>query len=228
MKSFKMRRTNMKKLIIAALLMTMVMVAQVCAESTTLYLTDLPRYTVTASNNKAYYVGAVGGNILGGTKANYYCDDINSTSNVPSNFQVLVSTLSNISGTKFATQGNALQKYQQLGWLMYQMEINPLDKNRTGAIQFAMWSVFTPSAPTFEDSAAWLDASTRINAASYDFSQMRIYTPTASSNQEFIGGHVGLAAAPEPAEWMLLIIGLGIITYSMHRNREGIVIRIAA
>jgi hypothetical protein len=208
----------MKKYMLIALILAVFTVSNVGAE--TLNLTALPTQTA-----GGYYVGAVRGNINGGTTANYYCDDFATHTSVPSSFTVLVSTLSNISGTKFVSQMDALKKYQQVGWLMYQMEINPL---KTGAIQFAMWSVFTPSSPTFEDSAAWLDASTKIDAASYDFSQMRIYTPTGSSNQEFVGGHVGLAAAPEPAEWLLLIVGLGLITYSVHRNRENIAIRIAA
>jgi len=208
-----------------ALILAVFSASPVAAES--LKLTDAPRYTVTASDNKAYYVGAIGGTINGGTKANYYCDDFASTASIGATYNVLVSTLSNLSTAKFKGT-DALQKYQQVGWLMYQMEINPLDKNKTAAIQFAMWSVFTPSAPTYEGSADWLEASRNINAGSYDFSQMRIYTPTSSGIQEFVGGHVGLSAVPEPAEWMLLIIGLGLITYSVHRNRVGDVVQIAA
>ena len=108
---------------------------------------------------------------------------------------------------------------------MYQMQINPA---AVAAIQFAMWSVFDPSAPTYADSAAWLAASQKINAASYDFSKMRIYTPTNTVNQEFVGGTV-TALAPELSEWMLLIVGLGLITLSLYRRREedgAVVIRI--
>jgi hypothetical protein len=209
---------NMKKYIMLAFILTMFTASQVCAE--TLNLTTLP---VLKANG--YYVGAVGGNIDGGTKANYYCNDFATATAVPSSFTVLVSTLSNISGTKFFSQTDALKKYQQIGWLMYQMEINPV---KTAAIQFAMWSVFNPSSPTFEDSAAWLTASTKIDASSYDFSQMRIYTATNTTNQEFVGGHVSVAVTPEPAEWLLLIIGLGLITYSVYRNREKGVILIRA
>jgi len=211
----------MKKYIIIALILAVFTVSSVCAE--TLNITTLP-----TQQAGGYYVGAIGGNINGGTAANYYCDDFLAHTSVPSSFTVLVSTLADISGTKFKNQSEALKKYQQVGWLMYQMEINPV--SQTGAIQFAMWSVFTPypATPSFEGAAAWLDASSRIDASSYDFSQMRIYTPTGSANQEFVGGHVGLSAVPEPAEWMLLIIGLGLITYSVHRNREVFEVRISA
>jgi hypothetical protein len=205
-----LRRVNMRKYGVLALIFAVFTASPVFAE--TLNLLTLP---VTAGGG--YYVGAVGGNINGGTTANYYCDDFATSTSVPSSFSVLISSLSNISGTKFVNQANALTKYQQVGWLMYQLEINPI---KVAAIQFAMWSVFDASAPTFEDSAAWLDASRRIDAGSYDFSGMRIYTATNTKNQEFVGGSVALTAVPEPAEWALLIIGLGIISYSVFRSRK--------
>jgi len=195
-----------KSLFLAAALLVLVAVPSFAE---TLNLTTLP--TTTAGG---YYVGAIGGNINGGTKANYYCIDFATTTYIPSSFAVLVSTLSDISGTKFAGQQDALKKYQQVGWLMYEMQINP---SKIPALQFAMWSVFNPSTPTYQDSAYWLDASAKINPASYDFSNMRIYTPTGSKNQEFLGGSVSLAAVPEPAEWLLLFLGLGLISWRLRR-----------
>ena len=171
----------MKKYMVLALTLAVFTASPVFAA--TLNLQTLP---VTTAGG--YYVGAVGGNINGGTKANYYCDDFATPTYVPSSFNVLISSLSNITGTKFASQTDASKKYEQVGWLMNQLEINPTP-TKDAAIPFAMWSVFDSKTPTFPDAAAWLDASTKINASSYDFSKMRIYTasPNASSNQEFVG-----------------------------------------
>ena len=202
------KRNKAKRYLVLALMLVTLAASPVFAE--TLNLTTLP--TTTANG---YYVGAIGGNITGGTAGNYYCIDFNSTSYVPSSFSVLVSSLSNISGTRFASQTNALAKYQQVAWLMYEMQINP---TQTAAIQFAMWSIFYSATPTYEGSAAWVDASTKINASDYDFSKVRIYTPTGTGNQEFMGGSVTLAAAPEPGEWVLILLGLGLMAYALKRN----------
>ncbi len=201
-----MFKIDLKKLLPFVLLFILVLSSQALAD--TLNLKTLP---VTQAGG--YYVGAVGGNLNGGTAANYYCDDFATTTYVPSSFAVLVSTLSDISGTKFAGQANALQKYREAAWLMYEMQINPA---KVAALQFAMWSVFDPATPTFADSAYWLDASTKINAADYDFSKVRIYTATDTKNQEFMGGTV--TGAPEPAEWMLILIGLGLTGFYLRRK----------
>ena len=90
----------MRKYIVLALILAVFTASPVFAE--TLNLQTLP---VTTAGG--YYVGAVGGNINGGTTANYYCDDFSTTTYVPSSFNVLISSLSNITGTKFASQTDA-------------------------------------------------------------------------------------------------------------------------
>ena len=213
----------MKKYIVLALILAVFTASQVCAE--TLNLTALP-----TQQAGGYYVGAVPGNINGGTSANYYCDDFLTHTSVPNSFTVLVSSLSNISGTKFynvSDPAGSLKKYEQVGWLMYEMNITPPNTPAIAAIQFAMWDVFTPTAPiygtqngtTFADSAYWLDASAKINPNSYDFSQMRIYTAQpASSNQEFIGGKV--SAVPEPSTWLLICLGFVVLMVCRKRQQD--------
>ena len=86
-----LRRANKGKYLIIALTFLVLSASQVFAD--TLNLKTLP---VTTADG--YYVGAIGGNLNGGTTANYYCIDFATKTYVPSSFSVLVSSISNISG----------------------------------------------------------------------------------------------------------------------------------
>ena len=216
---------NMKKktawqIVFFVFILTVLASSQVFADSLT--MTSYPTQWA-----GGYGVGAWKGRLNGGTTANYYCVDFSGTTYIYSPFNVIVSSLSDLTNTKFYDKKDpalSLKQYQQVGWLMYEMQINP---TQVASIQYAMWSIFTPSTPTYGDSAYWLDASTKINPNDYDFSKMRVYTPTGSKNQEFIGGGV-TALTPEPAEWVLLIMGLGLMTYFYNaRNRRQAFVRVA-
>jgi hypothetical protein len=163
--------------------------------------------TLPSTTYGGYYVGGLGGNVrIGGTLqdvAKFYCNDFASTTYVPSSFAVAVSSLSDLSQTKFGSTSGAVSKYQQAGWLISQMESNP---SQTGAIQYALWNVFNSSTPDTADSINWLSAAQSINPANFDFSSVRIYSPTNTSNQEFMSG--GATAVPEPSVIFLLVLGL--------------------
>jgi len=178
----------------------------------TIYLQHLP-----SSTYGGYYVGAVSGNLNGGTTTNFYCDDFSTTTYVPSSFAVAVTTgLSNLTQTKFGSTSDSLFKYQEMAWLVSQMESHP---SEVGAIQFAAWSIFTPSAMnnlTADQKIAagnWVTAAGNINAAEWDFSSVKIYTATNTVNQEFISGGAH-HQVPEASSFLLLGLSIiGIVVY---------------
>ena len=177
----------------------------------TINLISLPNSTYSG-----YYVGPVKGNLNGGAQQGFVCDDFVTPTYVPSSFDVRVSTLGDISQTKFGASPNGLFKYQEIAWLLGQMESNP---TQTGPIQFAVWSIFNPSTPVVPGEQAWLSAAASINPADWDFSSFRIYTATNTVNQEFVGGDPTLVA--EPVAILLLGLSLTGLALLQTKRRRG-------
>ena len=166
------------------------------------------------STYAGYYVGPVQGNLNGGTQQGFVCDDFVTPTHVPSSFAVHVSTLADITQTKFGAASNGLFKYQEIAWLLGQMESNP---TQVGPIQFAIWSIFNPSTPIVPGEQYWLSAAASINPADWDFGSFRIYTATDTVNQEFVGG----AADPVAEPAAILLLGLSLTGLGLLHMRRG-------
>jgi hypothetical protein len=118
------------------------------------------------------------------------------------------------------SDASAIFKYEEAAWLLGQI---PTHSTQVGEIQFAIWRLFNQAyvdahyASAGRDIAAentWLAQAAAINPDNYDFSSVRIYTPTAAYalNQEFMSG--GAGQVPLPSSVLLLgsgLVGLGLL-----------------
>jgi hypothetical protein len=206
------RRKNVKRLLLMVFAFVLILPYLAQADVETLNLTGLPDNTA-----GGYYVGPAYGNLNGGPTMGFTCDDFSTVTYVPGSFSVYVSTLSDLSQTKFGNQTGALFKYEEVAWLNSKIQANPGD---VGDIQFAMWSIFDSSTPTLDaGEQAWITAASEINPSPYDFSGFTIYTPSNTTNQEFVSGG-GVDPVPEPASFLLLGLGmLGMLPVKRLRSK---------
>ena len=164
------------------------------------------------------YVGPIGAGLNGGSAipGGATCLDITTETYVPTSYAVTVDTLVpvNLTNVKF-WQGNPNQLfyYEEAAVLIGEMASNP---SQIGEIQYAIWRIMDPSAPSSGMGPAdiaienyWIAWAAGINPAQWNFSSVDIYTPTPNpaSNQEFMTG-AATSAVPIPAAVWLLGSGL--------------------
>lgn len=224
----------MKKILILGLCITISLVtaSSALAEMVTIpTIGNMPQWPYAGE-----YVGPIGATLDGTEiKGGIACVDITKNTGVPSSFGVTISTLQDMTKARHGSDAATIVKYEEAAWLLGQIPSYTGQAGQAaqvGAIQFAMWKLFDPNivndklknySEALSAVNSWWGLATAINPQNYDFSSVRIYTPTAAyaSNQEFMsGGTINRSftgnAVPIPASFVLLasgLLGLGMLGY---------------
>lgn len=214
----------MRKILILGLCIAISLVAAISAMASTVTLggsSGVPQYA-------NVYVGPIGGTLDGTTaiSGGIVCVDVADTSYFGATIGVTIGTLQpqNMTNARFGSTAEAIFKYEEAAWLLGQI---PSHSSQVGELQFAAWRIFDQAYVTdhftsanrnisIEDS--WMAQAAAINPNNYDFSSVRIYTPTAAnaSNQEFMSG--GATTVPIPSA--LLLLGAGLVRLANYRRRK--------
>ena len=191
-------KTDLRKLLLAVVIA--IVLSTSTAFATTITLTSMPDLNVS---------GLPVGPIHGDNAFGYVCNDINGGIYVPTapnpavTYTVNVSSFDTLTYVKFRDAGNnpLTEEYKKAAWLLLQMQANPAN---TTVIQFAIWNIFTPSAPDYAGQAQWItDAYNAVVTNHFNnFATVRIYTPIAQSMND---GHGGTIWVEHPQELMSLV-----------------------
>ncbi len=175
------------------------------------------------ANLAGVYVGPYTG-VINGVTTQVICDDFADDTYIGESWQAVQSSFSSLTDPRFGAANLLL--YEQGAWLVLQM-LKPANASSIGAIQYALWELFDPSAPfsrltsygvNTAAAQSWLTLAQAQGPATFtpgEFSNFLVYTPlsgTASCGggpcptappQEFLA-----LKTPEPAALLVLLLDL--------------------
>lgn len=178
------------------------------------------------------YVGPYVATVNGVAGTPVICDDYADESYLNESWTANVSTLADLSNTKWASLNNSTTLYEEAAWLTEQLVSAPA--SQAGDIQFAIWVIFDPSAlgalsPTDQSNVKMLITEAQNQTFwTGEFSNILIYT--ADVNEPILCGGQSCAntppqefmvVTPEPSELVLLLVGLfGCAIVIARKNRS--------
>lgn len=166
---------------------------------------------------------------LGGPEISFLCDDFTHDVSPGNSFTVNISTISNLTGSRFGSVSAATSLYEEVAFLASYLPTASVAD--IGNIQDAIWSIFSTGTPTTNLAGATRTISQwrALAVSNYqgkDYSLFRIATDAtnqAGGKQELVyfTGTVtaGLSVAtPEPAAIVLFGSGLCLLIYRGRRR----------
>ena len=192
---------------------------------------------VNGINDGSYYVSPYTATMSSNgqnTVVTLFCVDFNNEVTWNQTWQANVTPLSSndLSKTRFGNSADAAilqdtdpyfssftpaQLYQQAAWLTTQFnQFLFSDPSQVIALQYALWDLFAPNAPTNAAAQAWIWKAQH-NYTTIDLNNFEIVTNTGSLKltgqvQEFI------VATPEPGTILMLFAGLVVILWMGRRT----------
>lgn len=212
----------MKRLRIVGLLAIGVLAGSAAAQAAPVTLT----LTGAGSNVMGgVYIGPYTATDSSGNSFPIICDDFASDSFINETWTANVSTFDDLSGTKFgATDPNG---YNEAAWLSNKLLDPSVTGATAGAIQFAIWQIFTPTAfnslsgTNLANAQSWLQLAENQTYTAGEFSNFIVLTPTSAAPTCLIGGvrtscpssppQEFITRVPEPATLPLLAIGFAAV-----------------
>lgn len=172
--------------------------------------------TVYVDGSYAFANGGYGippyGGTLNGQSQQFFCVDFSTPIWGGESWQVTVTSLtgSNFSLTKLKNQAS----YLEMAWLITQM-ISATTQLQKAMDQYAIWS-FTGGPNPYGTNSTIVAAALAAVQGGFSGQGWEILTPTGSAGQEFMI----FVGVPEPAELLMLLIGLVIVALAT-RTRRG-------